>query len=198
MDTKNWDGEHPESRMNKPISSWVAALCCTLLALLSASTAWAERRVALVVGNSQYKNSNLVLFNPRNDAEDVAASLRSLGFEVILRIDASRRDFDLAMTQFARVAQYADTALFYYAGHALQHQGQNYLMPTDAELEDELSLRYEMVSLDDVRAGLERAAGGKIIILDACRNNPALTRLKRRMKGMTRDVATVPGVDRIA
>ena len=188
--------------MNKPISSWVAALCCTLLALLlallSASGAWAERRVALVIGNSQYKNSNLALFNPKNDAEDVAASLRSLGFEVILRIDASRRDFDLAMTQFARVAQYADTALFYYAGHALQHQGQNYLMPTDAELEDELSLRYEMVSLDDVRAGLERAGGVKIMILDACRNNPVLDRLKRRMTGMTRDVATVRGLARIA
>ena len=184
--------------MSKPISSWVAALCCALLALLWTSAAWAERRVALVVGNSQYKNSNLVLFNPKNDAEDVAASLRSLGFEVILSIDASRRDFDLAMTQFARVATYADTALFYYAGHALQHQGQNYLMPTDAELQDEISLRYEMVSLDDVRAGLERAGGVKIMILDACRNNPMLDRLKRRMTGMTRDVTAVRGLARIA
>jgi len=198
MDTKNWEGEHPELRMSKPISSWVAALCCTLLALLWTSAAWAERRVALVIGNSQYKNSNLVLFNPKNDAEDVAAFFRSLGFEVILRIDASRRDFDLAMTQFARVAAFADTALFYYAGHALQHQGQNYLMPTDAELEDEVSLRYEMVSLDDVRAGLERAGGVKIMILDACRNNPILDRLKRRITGMTRDVAAVRGLARIA
>jgi Caspase domain len=198
MDTKNWEGEHPELRMKKPVSSWVAALCCALLALLSASAASAERRVALVIGNSQYKNSNLVLFNPKNDAEDVAASLRSLGFEVILKIDADRRDFDLAMTQFARVATYADTALFYYAGHALQHQGQNYLMPTDAQLEDEISLRYEMVSLDDVRAGLERAGGVKIMILDACRNNPVLDRLKRRMTGMTRNVDTVRGLARIA
>jgi hypothetical protein len=198
MDTKNWEGEHPELRMSKPISSWVAALCCTLLALLSASAACAERRVALVIGNSQYKNSNLILFNPKNDAEDVAASLRSLGFEVILKIDADRRDFDLAMTQFARVATYADTALFYYAGHALQHQGQNYLMPTDAQLEDEISLRYEMVSLDDVRAGLERAGGVKIMILDACRNNPVLDRLKRRMTGMTRNVDTVRGLARIS
>jgi Caspase domain len=198
MDTKNWEGEHPEWRMNKSISSWVAALCCGLLALLLASTAWAERRVALVIGNSQYKNPNLALFNPKNDAEDVAASLRSLGFEVILRIDADRRDFDLAMTQFARAATYADAALFYYAGHALQHQGQNYLMPTDAELQDEVSLRYEMVSLDDVRAGLERAGGVKIMILDACRNNPVLDRLKRRMTGVTRDVATVRGLARIA
>src|SRR5258708_2564218 len=198
MDTKNWEGEHPELRMRKPVSSWVAALCCALLALLSASAAWAERRVALVVGNSQYKNSNLVLFNPKNDAEDVAASLRSLGFEVILKIDADRRDFDLAMTQFARVATYADTALFYYAGHARQHQGQNYLMPTDAQLEDEISLRYEMVSLDDVRAGLERAGGVKIMILDACRKHPVLDRRTRRMTGMTRNVDTVRGLARIS
>src|SRR5258706_15812404 len=136
MDTKNWEGEHPELRMNKSISSWVAALCCALLALLSASTAWAERRVALVVGNSQYKNSNLVLFNPRNDAEDVAASLRSLGFEVILRIDADRRDFDLAMTQFAPVPTNAETPLFSYTGQSFQLQGQKFFIPPDPQLEE--------------------------------------------------------------
>ena len=183
--------------MNRRISSWLAALCGALLIVLSASAAWAERRVALVIGNSQYKNSSLALFNPKNDAEDVAASLRTLGFEVILRIDAGRRDFDVAMTQFARLASYADTALFYYAGHALQYQGQNYLMPTDAQLEDEVSLRYEMVSLDDVRAGLERAGGVKIMILDACRNNPVVDTLKRRMTGLTRNAETVRGLARI-
>src|SRR5215831_16282175 len=98
--------EHPEPRMNKPNLSWLAALCGILLALLSTSAAWAERRVALIIGNSQYKSSNLLLFNPKNDAEDVAASLRTLGFEVILKIDASKRDFDLAMAQFARLATF--------------------------------------------------------------------------------------------
>jgi hypothetical protein len=183
--------------MNKPISSWVAALCGTLLVVLSASAAWAERRVALVIGNSQYKNTDLALFNPKNDATDVAASLRALGFEVILKIDAGKRDFDLAMTQFARSAARADAALFYYAGHALQYQGQNFLMPTDGELEDELSLRYQMVSLDDVRAGLDGAGGVKIMILDACRNNPVVDRLKRRMTGVTRNVENVRGLARI-
>jgi uncharacterized caspase-like protein len=183
--------------MNKPVSSWVAALCGAVLVVLSASAAWAERRVALVIGNSQYKNSDLALFNPKNDAQDVAASLGALGFEVILRIDASKRDFDIAMTQFARSAVRADAALFYYAGHALQYQGQNYLMPTDSELEDELSLRYQMVSLDDVRGGLESASGVKIMILDACRNNPVVDRLKRRMTGASRTVETVRGLARI-
>src|SRR6266853_1480609 len=138
MDTKNWEGEHPELRMSKPISSWVAALCCALLALLSASAACAERRVALVIGNSQYKNSNLVLFNPKNDAEDVAASLRSLGFEVILKIDADRRDFVWPMLHSARVEQYANPPFFYYAAQALQHRGKTYLMRTAQKWEDEI------------------------------------------------------------
>jgi len=183
--------------MNKPILSLIAALLGTLMIVLSATAAWAERRVALVIGNSQYRNSDLVLFNPKNDAEDVAATLRTLGFEVILRIDAGKRDFDVAMTQFARVATHADAAVFYYAGHALQYQGHNYLMPTDAELEDEHSLRYQMVSIDDVRAGLEGAGGVKIMILDACRNNPVIDGLKRRMAGVTRNVETVRGLARI-
>jgi len=183
--------------MKRPISSCIAALCGALLIVLAASAAWAERRVALVIGNSKYKNSDLALFNPKNDAEDVAATLRTLGFDVILRTDATRRDFDVAMTQFARVAVNADAALFYYAGHALQYQGQNYLMPTDGELEDEVSLRYQMVSLDDVRAGLESASGVKIMILDACRNNPVVDSLKRRMTGITRNAETVRGLARV-
>jgi hypothetical protein len=182
--------------MNKLTSSWLAALSGILLALLSTSAAWAERRVALIVGNSQYKNSSLILSNPKSDAEDVAASLRALGFEVILKIDAGKRDFDLAMAQFARSATGADTALFYYAGHALQYQGQNYLMPTDADLVDDISLRYQMVSLDDVRDGLRRAGGVKIMILDACRNNPIVDRLRGRTDA-TRNVGTVRGLARI-
>jgi hypothetical protein len=185
-----------ELTMNKLTSSWLAALSGILLALLSTSAAWAERRVALIIGNSQYKNSSLVLFNPKNDAEDVAASLRALGFEVILKIDAGKRDFDLAMAQFARSATAADTALFYYAGHALQYQGQNYLMPTDADLVDDISLRYQMVSLDDVRDGLRRAGGVKIMILDACRNNPMVDKLRGRTDA-TRNVGTVRGLARI-
>jgi hypothetical protein len=183
--------------MNKLTSSWLAALSGILLALLSANAAWAERRVALVVGNSQYNDSSLVLFNPKNDAQDVAASLRNLGFEVILKIDAGKRDFDLAMAQFARLATSADTALFYFAGHALQHQGQNYLMPTDAQLTDEISLRYQMVSLEDVRVGLGRARGVKIMILDACRNNPMVDSLNRGRTDLTRNVETVRGLARI-
>jgi hypothetical protein len=183
--------------VNRSISSWVASLCGAVVMVLSVNAAEAERRVALVVGNSQYNDSNLGLANPRKDAEDVAATLRTLGFEVILTLDASKRDFDLAMTGFARAAINADAALFYYAGHALQYQGQNYLMPTDAELEDEISVRYQTVSLDDVRAGLDHAAGVKIMILDACRNNPVADGLSRRMTGLTRNAEKIRGLARI-
>src|SRR5262252_1105292 len=183
--------------MSKFVSSWVAALCCAILTVLLPCVACAERRVALVVGNAQYKNPSLVLYNPKNDAEDVAGVLRSLGFEVILTVNAGKRDFDLAMTQFARLATDADAALFYFAGHALQYQGRNYLMPTDAELEDDISLRYQMMMLDDVRAALERTGGIKIMILDACRNNPVVDRLKRRMVGVTRGFDIVRGLARI-
>jgi hypothetical protein len=183
--------------MKRPISAWAAAMGCALLIMLSAGAATAERRVALVIGNSQYKNTSLLLSNPKNDAEDVAASLRTLGFEVILKVDAGKRDFDLAMTQFARLATSADTALFYYAGHALQYQGENYLMPTDAELEDEISVRYQTVSLDDVRVGLEQAAGVKILILDACRNNPLADRLRLRTTSLARNARSVRGLARV-
>jgi hypothetical protein len=183
--------------MNRFVLSWVAALCGIFCVVLSTDAAWAERKVALVVGNTQYKNPSLVLLNPRNDAEDVAAVLRSLDFEVVLTVDANKRDFDLAMTQFARMATAADAALFYYAGHALQYQGRNYLMPTDGELEDEVSLRYQMVLLDDVRAAVERADGVKIIILDACRNNPVVDNLRRKMAGMSRGIEATRGLARI-
>jgi hypothetical protein len=168
-----------------------------MLVAFSINAAAAETRVALVVGNSVYKNSSLNLNNPKNDAQDVGTTLRALGFEVIVALDSTKHDLDLAMTQFARAATNADVALFFYAGHAIQYQGRNYLLPVDAELEDEVSLRYQTVSLDDVRAAVERASGVKIMILDACRNNPIVDSLKRRMIGMNRGLDLTRGLARI-
>lgn len=175
------------------------SLAVFTLLIVAASTfgASAERRVALVIGNSQYKNANLSLTNPKNDADDVAATLKALGFEVIQSTDARKGDIDGALARFARLANESDSALFYYAGHAMQHQGRNYLMPVDAELEDEFSLRFNMVSLEDVRAALDRASGVKIMILDACRNNPLSERLTRNMSGQTRSVSSTRGLARI-
>ena len=173
---------------------WIAALYGLVLLTCSISVAKADRRVALVVGNSNYANSTLFLSNPKNDATDVAAALRGVGFEVLQVIDANKRDLDLNMAKFARLAIDADAALFYYAGHAVQYQGRNYLMPTDAEVEDEISFRYQMTPLDDVRAALDRGDGVKIVVLDACRNNPIVNALRRKKKsGDSRAVDAVRG-----
>jgi uncharacterized caspase-like protein len=109
----------------------------------------ADKRVALVIGNSKYKNTPS-LVNPENDATDVAEALRVVGFQVTLKLDAEKRQMDQAVAQFAREASDSDAALFYYAGHGMQFEGHNYVMPVDAELQDEISLRYEMTSIDDV------------------------------------------------
>jgi uncharacterized caspase-like protein len=173
-------------------------LLSTLLAMsFTAEPALAERRVALVIGNSSYKNPNLTLPNPKNDADDIAVMLRSLGFDVVLATDTDKRALDLAMQQFARKVTDADAALFFYAGHAMQYQGKNYLMPTDAELEDDISLRYQMIAIDDVRAALDRSNGVKIMILDACRNNPLADRLARNMGNLNRNIGPTRGLARV-
>ncbi len=183
--------------MSKHLSLLMAALFGCVLLTCSTESASADRRIALVVGNSNYNNPSLALSNPKNDAEDVATALRSLGFEVVQAIDANKRDMDLSMAKFARLATDSDAALFYYAGHALQYQGRNYLMPVDAEVEDEVSLRYQMMPIDDVRAALDRASGVKVMILDACRNNPVVETLRRKAGGETRALGGVRGLARI-
>ncbi len=176
--------------MSKHLPRWIGTLCGVVLLLISIGTAHAERRIALVVGNAHYGNPSLALTNPKNDAEDVATALRSVGFEVLQAVDANKRDMDLAMAKFARLATDSDAALFFYAGHALQYQGRNYLIPTDAEVEDEISLRYQLMAIDDVRAALDRATGVKVMILDACRNNPIVESIRRRASGETRNVGS--------
>jgi len=179
--------------------TFIAALVSCAIGLVAASgPAQAERRVALVIGNSNYKQANISLSNPKNDAQDISATLTSLGFEVVTTVDATKREMDLSLQTFARLAINADSALFFYAGHAMQFQGRNYLMPVDAELEDEISVRYQTVAIDEVRAALDRANGVKIMILDACRNNPLADRLQRTLYGSaSRAIETTRGLARI-
>ena len=166
------------------------------LALLSQGfAAFADKRVALIVGNSKYEHTPH-LDNPVNDANDVAQALTAIGFQVTLKLDPSKREMDQSIAQFARDATGADAAMFYYSGHGMQFQGQNYVMPVDAELRDEISLRYEMVGVDDVKLALERANGVKIMILDACRNNPLATQLARSISTSTRGISNVQGYAR--
>ena len=151
----------------------------TAIVLASIQIASAERRVALVIGNAAYQHTT-TLANPVNDAQDLAATLAKLGFEVIVAHDLNKRGMEMAIVRFARAAQDADAALFFYAGHGIQHRGANYLVPIDARLEDEFSLNFELTRISDVLAALESARGVKVLVLDACRNNPLASRLMQK------------------
>jgi len=153
----------------------------------------ADKRVALVVGNAAYQNT-APLPNPVNDADDMAAALKAVGFEVVLERNVDKRSLELVLARFARAAQGADVALFYYAGHGLQYRGTNYLMPVDAHLEDEVSVNYELTRIEDVTFALSSARDVKIVILDSCRNNPLADRLGLRT---TRDGMVSRGLARI-
>lgn len=158
------------------IPLWVAWSLVALLFLTQPAAA--ERRVALVLGNSTYANSSLALVNPKYDAEDVAAALKGLGFEVLIETDATKSMADKAIVEFLRKAKGADAALFFYAGHAVQYQGQNYLLPVDSDVTDQFSLQTQTVQVENIRAWLAAASRGiKILVLDACRNNPIAERL---------------------
>jgi Caspase domain len=172
---------------------WIARLC-VVASFFVAGAAEADKRVALVIGNSAYQHS-ATLDNPSNDAADLAKTLTRLGFEVILEKDLDKRGMEQAFSRFARLAQDADLAMFYYAGHAMQYGGNNYLVPVDAALQDEFSVEFEMARVSDVLNSLERARGVKILVLDACRNNPLADQLARHASN--RDAFASRGLARI-
>ncbi|MCW2285951.1 putative caspase-like protein [Rhodoblastus acidophilus] len=173
----------------------ILLLICVALFGAFAHPALADKRVALVIGNSAYAHV-ATLGNPENDAQDIAATLRTLHFDVIYRINADERGMAAALEEFERKVSGADTALFFFAGHGLQHKGQNYLLPIDANLEDEVSLKYNTLAIERVRDALDAAPGVKILVLDACRNNPLSDRLVRTA-GLTRSATATRGLARL-
>ena len=150
---------------------WAAALFATIVLSFAILPARAESRFALVIGNGAYKNVP-ALSNPPNDAEDVAATLKSLGFKVTLKLDLDLAAMQRAIDEFALRSVDADVSLFYYAGHGLQLAGRNYLVPVGAELRKLDDLATRMVALDPVLAELGKGRGLHLVFLDACRNNP--------------------------
>ena len=140
----------------------------------------AQKRVALVVGNSNYLNTSK-LNNPRNDAVDMAAVMKNLGFQVVEGFDLDKSQFDRKICEFAVTLSGAEVGVFFYAGHGLQVSGQNYLVPVDAELTSSTGLDFEMVRLDLVHRTMEREAKINVVFLDACRDNPLARNLARAM-----------------
>jgi len=159
-------------------------LLVLLVALGFAITAaHAAGRVALVVGNGAYVHSS-ALANPANDATVIAGSLRQVGFEVVEVTDGTHRRLLDALSEFGRKAQGSDVALFFYAGHGLEVSGRNWILPVDADIQASSDLPAAAVKVDDVLELMELSeARVRLVILDACRNNPlprSLTRASTR------------------
>ena len=141
---------------------------------------WAAERVALVIGNSAYRNAE-ELPNPRNDATAIAEALARTGFEVDLQTDLDQLGMQHALRDFGRKAEAAEVALVFYAGHGVQVAGENYLLPVDAALERERDLLYEALPLNLVMEEIAQAQKVGLAIVDACRDNPLAEQLRRTL-----------------
>src|SRR5215216_7293587 len=159
----------------------IAAVGALIALCLSASAARAEKRVALVIGNGVYQNVPK-LANPIKDAASLAAMFNAAGFDwVRLREDVGNLEFKRALREFMDAAQDADIAVVYYAGHGIQVRDMNYMIPVDAKLATEVDAEDEAVSLERIAMALEPAKRLRLIILDACRDNPFARTMKRRV-----------------
>jgi uncharacterized caspase-like protein len=172
----------------------ITALILTLaITFGGANGAQAEKRVALVVGNSAYQFTS-VLANPSNDARAIAAKLEELNFIVIEGFDLDYRGLNLAMREFAIEAKDADLNLFFYAGHGVDINGTNYIVPTDARFADESAPEFEAVPVDRLIRLMQFSAGVSLVFLDACRDNPLGRTLARSMGGGTRSAGVRSGL----
>lgn len=175
--------ERRPAKFGGPVGLW---LIPALVVLLTAATAWAAPRAALVIGNGAYREAPLK--NPVNDARDMAAKLRELGFQVTERLDADRQSMRQALREFEqRLRQQRGVGLFYYAGHGVQLKGQNYLIPVGVDIHREFEVPDEALDADAVLRAMESAGNElNIVILDACRNNPFARSFGASGRGLAR------------
>ncbi len=160
------------------IGSFAKIAILAILAIGAASPSRAERRVALVIGNGDYVHSKS-LPNPVNDANDVANSLKRLGFSVTSVLDGTYNDIRQGIRSFNVQVQGADIGLIYYAGHGMELGGENWLIPVDADLKTDVDVANEAISLKTIMQSVSRATELGLVILDACRDNPLAAKMAR-------------------
>ncbi|MEH2492179.1 caspase family protein [Bradyrhizobium sp. AZCC 2230] len=166
----------------------------TALAGVASTAAAAEgRRVALVIGNGAYRNVPALL-NPPNDASDIAAALKRLGFTVTVSTNAGFDDMRRSLIALGRDAAGAEMAAVYFAGHGMEINGENWLIPIDADLKRDTDAANEAINLQSVMLQVSNTTSLGLVILDACRNNPFAARMNRSIA--TR-AATTSGLGRI-
>ena len=168
----------------------IAALSIAGL-LVSATVAKADKRVAFVVGNGDYKNV-ATLPNPPIDAKAMATTLRNVGFEVVEGTNLTRQKMTDRLLEFGKKAQGADVAVFFYAGHGIAVDGTNYLLPVDADIKSEMDVKLgNAINIDTTLEQTMGDAKVKLVFLDACRDNPFAKNIKQTA---TRSVAVQSGL----
>lgn len=156
---------------------------CLMFMLLPAGSAVCSDRVALIIGNKAYADSPLK--NSANDANDIAASLKKYGFHIIKKINANQRQMDEAIDEFYRLLLDAEIGLFYYAGHGMQVDGANYLIPVKSSIRSQSDVKYKAINSNLILGKMEDAQSKlNIVILDACRNNPFRSFFRSTQKGL--------------
>jgi hypothetical protein len=156
---------------------------------LTGTAAFADKRVAFVVGNAAYKNVP-ALPNPAIDAQTMASTLRNVGFDVVEGINLTRDRMSEKLLDFGRKAEGADVAVFYYAGHGIAVNGTNYLLPVDADLKSEMDVKLgAAINVDNTLEQTMQDAKVKLVFLDACRDNPFAAKIRsaRATRGVTVD-----------
>lgn len=175
--------------MIKRLCSVAVAIGGTILAMvLAPDAAWAEKRVALIVGNSTYQTVPQ-LPNPSRDATSIAKLFRDAGFDSVdVQLNVGNLEFKRAIRKFEVSADQADIAVVYYAGHGLEIAGTNYLIPTDARLASDRDADDEAILLERLVASADGAKRLRLVILDACRDNPFVGTMRRERKTASRAV----------
>jgi len=156
----------------------LAGLLFSTLTVVASENTFAQSRIALVVGNGAYANVKQ-LHNPPNDAADISQSLQRLGFSVTSITDATLDSLRHALIDFGRAARDADTAVLFFAGHGMEILGENWLLPIDAELRNDVDVDTEAVSLRSAMLAVSNARQLGLVILDACRNSPFFGKMHR-------------------
>lgn len=176
-----------------PIAAMIGAAVVSMV--LAPSAAWADKRVALIVGNSTYQTVPQ-LPNPSRDASAVAKMFKDAGFDTVdLQLNVGNLEFKRAIRRFETTADQADIAVVYYAGHGLEISGTNYLIPVDARLASDRDADDEAILLERLVSSADGAKRLRLVILDACRDNPFVSTMRRERKAANR--AVVAGLGKV-
>ena len=173
-------------------NAFVRAVLLTLLIIASAGSARAEKRLAVLIGNANYSHAGK-LANPGNDVNLIASTLESVGFETKIFTNLDAKIMGQTIDDLARVVADVDVLVVYYAGHAIQVSGENYLIPIDAKLTTESSVPRQTISLTSLMKAMSRVPVS-VLLLDACRNNPFVDAISQNERSIGRSVRVTRGL----